>query len=76
MRYVYILSDIRYWGKESTVALYRSKIGVIEINNSEKVNTTIPEDLLRYKGNTAELNIIDGKIKISLDLEETIYEFI
>ncbi len=45
--YLYTLSDINYWGKPSTLALYRSKVGIIDPESAEEVKTDIPEDLIR-----------------------------
>ena len=48
--FVYTLADIAYFGRASTVKLYRSEFGKKDISNADEMDVNIPEDLFRFKG--------------------------
>ena len=73
--YFYTLANICYWGTPSTVKLYRSKIGTMNIEWDEDVVTDIPEDLLRLKDYSAYIKKISDEIVLVVNDEEQTYHF-
>ncbi len=51
---VYTLSDVSSWGNPSKMELNKSPLGTKDINDYSKVETDIPDDLIRFDSTTPD----------------------